>query len=171
MQKSGLETNAPKSYQKRKTRGPPNAGCGIKSSAQALLGLKSSAPGSEAARDKLLVQKKTFFEKNLAQAAKLPRTSGLFKKNQFLRNSSAPGSEAAGDKWLVQTKKYFLRKKSSRGSAAAPDKWLDREKANNRCSQGRGAPFGGSGGGAPRKSRGVRGGAASRPPNSSQIHS
>ena len=41
----------------------------------------SSAPGSEAARDKWLVQKIIrFLRKVLPQAAKLPRTSGLFKK-------------------------------------------------------------------------------------------
>ena len=43
---------------------------------------KSSAPGSEAARDKWFVQQKV----------------------QTSRKSSAPGSEAARDKWLVQQK-------------------------------------------------------------------
>ena len=37
-------------------------------------------------------------QKVLPQAAKLPGTSGLFKKNHLLRESSAPGSEAARDK-------------------------------------------------------------------------
>ena len=42
---------------------------------------KSPAPGSEAAQDKWFVQQKVrFLRKNLSQAAKLPRTSGLFKK-------------------------------------------------------------------------------------------
>ena len=45
---------------------------------------KSSAPRSEAARDKWLLQKK-----------------------QLLRKSSAPGSEAARDKWLLQNKSDF----------------------------------------------------------------
>ena len=57
MQKSGLKTNAPKSHQQRPKSDkhevpkgakrvpwePQNAGCGIKSTAQALLGLKSAA--------------------------------------------------------------------------------------------------------------------------------
>ena len=43
----------------------------------------NSAPGSEVARDKSLVQKK---------------------KVGILRKSSAPGSEAARDKWLAQKK-------------------------------------------------------------------
>ena len=83
----------------------------------------SSAPGSEAARDKWLVQKKSdVLEKVLPQAAKLPGTSGLFKKKVgFLRKSSAPGSEDARDKWLVQ-KIGFLRKSSAPGSEAARDK-------------------------------------------------
>ena len=63
---------------------------------------KSSAPGSEAARDKWLVQK----------------------KNQFLRKSSAPGSEAAWDKWLLQKEVGFLEKSSGPSSEAAQDKWL-----------------------------------------------
>ena len=56
-------------------------------------------------------QKSTFLEKVLPQAAKLPATSGVFKKNLFLRKSSAPGSEAARDKWLVQKKKSYFEKK------------------------------------------------------------
>ena len=86
---------------------------------------KRSAPSSEAAQDKWLLIKKVdvlekfcprqrscpgqvasskrhdFLEEVLPQAAKLPGTSGLFKKKYLLRNSSAPGSEAARDKWLV----------------------------------------------------------------------
>ena len=42
---------------------------------------KGSAPGSEAAWDKWLLQKNEFLEKVLHQAAKLPRTSDFFKKN------------------------------------------------------------------------------------------
>ena len=50
---------------------------------------KSSAPGSEAARDKWLVKENV----------------------RFLRQSSAPGSEAVPDKWFVQKKVIFLEKK------------------------------------------------------------
>ena len=47
---------------------------------------ESSAPGSEAARDKWLLKKKSIFRKTvMPQAAKLPRTSGFFKKNSFLQ--------------------------------------------------------------------------------------
>ena len=89
---------------------------------------KSSAPGSEAARDKWLLQKKSkFLPKVLPQAAKLPRTSGLFKKKSFLRKSSAPGCEAAQDKGLVKKenkKQHSLRESSAPGSEAARDKWF-----------------------------------------------
>ena len=52
---------------------------------------KSSAPGSEAARDKWLLQKKMIFEKNnLPQAAKLPGTSGLFKKSRSSEKKVLP---------------------------------------------------------------------------------
>ena len=72
---------------------------------------KSSAPGSEAARDKWLVQKKHFFgEEVLPQAAKLPGTSDVFKKKRFLRISSAPGSEVARDKWFLQKNIVFEEK-------------------------------------------------------------
>ena len=64
----------------------------------------------------------------MPQAAKLPSTSGLFKKSRILRNSSAPGSEAAQDKWLVQRKHHILRKSSAPGSEAARDKWLVQKK-------------------------------------------
>ena len=80
----------------------------------------------------------------------------------FEENSSATGSAAALDKLLVQKKVGFLEKVPPlAGSAAAPDKWLGREKANNPCSQGRGAPFGGS---APRKAGGCGGAQPLRPP-------
>ena len=73
---------------------------------------RSPAPGSEAARDKWLIQKKHFLRKVLPQAAQLPGTRGLFKnkKNMFLRKSSAPGSEAARDKSLLQKHVDFLAK-------------------------------------------------------------
>ena len=93
---------------------------------------KSSAPGSEAAWDKWFVQKKTYFgEKVLPQAAKLPVTSGLFKKKvHILRKSSALGSEAARDKWFVQKEVGFMGKSSAPGSEAVPDKWLVRKKSD-----------------------------------------
>ena len=90
-------------------------------------------------------------EKVLPQAAKLPGTSGFFKKSPILRKSSAPGSEAARDKWLIQKKNNFLpkvlpqaaklpgtrglfkknhilRKSSAPGSEAARDKLLLQKK-------------------------------------------
>ena len=113
---------------------------------------KSSAPGSEAAWDKWLLQKKSYAEKKvlpqaaklpeasglfkrliffrrvLPQAAKLPGTNGWFKKVIFLRKSSARGSEVARDKWFVQKKRSdFLRQTSAPGSEAAPDKWLSKQ--------------------------------------------
>ena len=94
-----------------------------------------SAPGSEVAQDKWFLQKQSnlwkkfcprqrscpgqvasyrkfgFLEKHLPQAAKLPGTSGLFKKKvDFLEKSSAPGSEAARDKWCLQNKSIFWKK-------------------------------------------------------------
>ena len=60
---------------------------------------KGSAPGSEAARDKWLLKKKVdFLEEVLSQAAKLPRTSGFFKKKSYFAKRPAPGNEAAQDK-------------------------------------------------------------------------
>ena len=68
----------------------------------------------------------------------------------------------------------IFRKSSAPGSKAAWDKWLGREKATNRRNQGRGPPFGGSGGQSPRKAGGCGGAQppASRHPNLSQnLHS
>ena len=105
----------------------------------------NSAPGSEAARDKWLVQKIHHFfrKKQLPEAAKLPGTSGLFKKrsdsekkfcprqrscpgqvacsknNQFSAKSSAPGSEAARNK-LPLTKNRFYGKKVLPQAAKLP---------------------------------------------------
>ena len=70
---------------------------------------KKSAPGSEAARDKWLLQKEIIFS----------------------AKSSSPGSEAARDKWLLQKKDRFGSKSSAPGSEAARDKWLRQEKQNN----------------------------------------
>ena len=135
---------------------------------------KSSAPGSEAARDKWLVQKNNILRKNSAPGSEAARDKWLVKKKVILLNkSAASGSEAARDKWLVE-KKVLSRKSSAPGSAAAPDKWLGRERANNRCSQGRGAPFWGvQGVQPPGKQRGAGGRStpASHPPNLSQIYS
>ena len=86
-------------------------------------------------------------EKVLPQAAKLPWTTGFFKKNEFLENKKcAPGSEAAPDKWLLKKIEFlekvlpqgaklprtsgffkridFLENSSVPGSEAARDKWL-----------------------------------------------
>ena len=80
--------------------------------------LEKSAPGSEAAPDKWLHQRGVDFWKKLSrfsgkdvlpQAAKLPGTSGLFKRKSGFCKSSAPGSEAARDKLLLQ-KKHFCQK-------------------------------------------------------------
>ena len=91
---------------------------------------KSSAPGSEAARDKLPVQTSPNFEKTvLPRAAQLPWTSGLFRKSHFMEKNTAPGSAAARDKWLVQKQVWFLRRSSAPGSAAAPDRWLVQKKS------------------------------------------
>ena len=70
---------------------------------------KKTAPGSDAAQDKWLVQKNvSFLNKKLPQAAMLPGTSGLFeKKVRFLRKTSAQDSEAARDKRLVKQKSSF----------------------------------------------------------------
>ena len=109
--------------------------------------LEKSAPGSEAARDKLPLQKNNFLPKVLPQAAKLPGTSGFFKrKGRISGKCSAPGSEATWDKWLLPKKVKFLEKvlpkaaklpgtscyfpkksnfwKNAPGSEAARDKWL-----------------------------------------------
>ena len=73
---------------------------------------KSSAPGSEAAWDKWLVQKKVRFlrKKFCPRQRSCPGQVACSKKVEFLRKSSAPGSAAAPDKWLVQKKVRFLRK-------------------------------------------------------------
>ena len=65
-------------------------------------------------------------ENVLPQAAKLPRTSGLF-KNMFFEKSSVPGSEAAWDKWLVQNnivseKKFCPRQRSCPGQIVGSPK-------------------------------------------------
>ena len=61
---------------------------------------------------------------------------GFLKKKSCPRQRSCPGQ-------VGSSKKQASEKKFCPGSAAAPDKFLGREKATNRCSQGRGAPFGG----------------------------
>ena len=75
----------------------------VASSIKKQLSANSSAPGSEAAQDKWLLQKSRFLKKVLAQAAKLPGTSGFFKKmifwKQFCpRQRSCPGQEASSKK-------------------------------------------------------------------------
>ena len=66
----------------------------------------SSAPGSEAARDKWLLQKKYFFEKTvLPQAAKLPGTSGFFKTKSFFEKKVLPqATELPGTSGLFKNK-------------------------------------------------------------------
>ena len=67
---------------------------------------KSSAPGSEAARDKWLLKEKVdFLEKVLPQTAKLPGISGPFKKKGHVlrekfcpRQRSCPGQVACSKK-------------------------------------------------------------------------
>ena len=142
---------------------------------------KESAPGSEAAPDKRLLQKNCRFSgKVLPQTAKLPGTSGFFKNKSifwkkfcprqrscpgqvasskksiywqkfcprqrsclgqvarskevgFLRRSPAPGSEAAGDKWLVPKKVSFLiKKQTAPGSEAAREEWRVQKKINEK---------------------------------------
>ena len=73
-------------------------------SSKSRLSGKSSAPGSEAARDKWFLQKSKFSRKNLPQAAKLPGTSGFFKRIDFWKKLLPQDGEAARDKWLLQTK-------------------------------------------------------------------
>ena len=92
-----------------------------------------------------------FEEKVLPQAAKLPGTSGLSKKTRFSGNTFCPRQRSCPGQVASSKRSEFWEKSS------ALDKWFGREKANNRCGQGRGAPFGGSGGRSP---------PASRPPHS-----
>ena len=46
----------------------------------------------------------------MPQAAKLPRTSGFFKKNRFSGKKTGLGREAVWDKWLLQIKVNSLPK-------------------------------------------------------------
>ena len=66
---------------------------------------KSYAPGGEAARDKWCVQKSHFKEKVLPQAAKLPKTSGLFNKKSDFEKKVLP--QAAK---LPETGGFFKKK-------------------------------------------------------------
>ena len=116
---------------------------------------KSSAPGSEVARDKLLLIKKVdFWKKVLPQAAKLPGTSGFFQKKSFFekkicpRQRSCPGQGACPKKNTFFKKKFcrrqrscpgqvasskkvrFLRGTSAPGSEAARDKWFLQKKSD-----------------------------------------
>ena len=68
---------------------------------------KSFAPGSEAARDKrLLPQKVSILRKVLPRAAKLPQTSGFFKKEVDVLEKVLP--QAAK---LPGTSGFFIKKK------------------------------------------------------------
>ena len=82
---------------------PPGAAAGAAAAKfrEARFFITSSAPGSEAARDKWLLPKKVeVLEKVLPQAAKLPGTSGFCKKADFL---------VARDKWLLQKKTISIK--------------------------------------------------------------
>ena len=106
---------------------------------------KTSSPGSEAARDKWLLQKNIdFLEKVLPQAGKLPGTSGLFKqivlgKKVLPQAAKLPRTSDFFQKkrlkvlpqaaTLPGTSGFFQKslkfeKKSAPGSEAARDKWL-----------------------------------------------
>ena len=82
---------------------------------------KSSAPGSEAALVKWLLQtKRRLFEKKvLLQAAKLPGTSGFFKKINFLLKVLPQAAELPGTSGFFP-KTRFLRKKVLPQAAKLP---------------------------------------------------
>ena len=61
-------------------------------------------------------KKHWFLAKVLPQAAKLPGTSGFFKKHRFSGKSSAPGSEAARGKWLLNKKMCFWKNVLAQGA-------------------------------------------------------
>ena len=69
---------------------------------------KTSAPDSEAARDKWLLQKDDFVEKDLPQAAKLPGTSGYFKKKSiFLPKVLPQAAKLRGTSGFFKKKTAF----------------------------------------------------------------
>ena len=111
----------------------------------------------------------------MPQAAKLPRTSGLFKKKVgFLRTSFALGSEAARGKWLVQKKVGFLRKVLPQAAKLPRTSGSVARKRTTIATKGAERLFGGSGRlEPPGKAGGCGGGAAPRlpPPNLSHIYS
>ena len=126
----------------------------------------SSAPGSETAWDKWLPPNKTKQQlsgKNMSQAAKLPQTSGFFQKKVTFLEQVLPQAAKLPRTSGFRQKMEILKTVLPQAAQLPLDKWLGREKATNRCSQGRGAPFWGPGGGAPRKA-GCGGCAAPRLP-------
>ena len=81
--------------------------------------------GRGAARDKWLLQEKVhFLEKVLPQAAKLPGTSGFFKKNPIFENKFCPRQQGCLGHVVSSRKSPFSAKSSAPGSEAARDKWL-----------------------------------------------
>ena len=89
---------------------------------------KGSAPGSEAARDKWLLQNKSIFcQRFCPMQRSCPGQVVCSKRSHILRKSSAPGSEAARDKWLLR-KKSVSSKSSAPGSEVARDKWFVQKK-------------------------------------------
>ena len=93
---------------------------------------KSSVPGSEAARDKWLLQKKTKFEKTFCPRQRscpgqvVSSKKSIFWKKFCHRQRSCPGQVARSrTSGLFKKKKtYFLIKSSAPGSKAAQDKCL-----------------------------------------------
>ena len=90
---------------------------------------KSSAPGSEAARDKWFVKKVQILRNNnLPQAAKLPGTSGLFKKVRSLKKKFCPRQRSCPGQVVCSKKRPISEKKSASGSEVAWDMWLVQKK-------------------------------------------
>ena len=77
-------------------------------------------------------KKKHFLENDLSQAAKLPGTSGFFQKNDFLEEVLPQAAKLPGTSGLFIKKRRFLRKSSAPGSEAARDKWLVKKKSDFR---------------------------------------
>ena len=83
-------------------------------------------------------KKKSHFEKKFCPS---PGQVVCPKKNHICEKKFCPRQRSCQGQVVCPKKVRFLRKSSAPGSAAAPDMWLGREKTNNLCSQGRGAPF------------------------------
>ena len=103
---------------------------------------KSSAPGSEAARDKWLV----------------------IKKRLILKNSFAPSSEVARDKWLLQTKVGFLTKVLPEAAKLPRTRGAVARKRTTAAAKGAERLFGGAGAEPPGEAGGVGGADPRLPP-------